>query len=341
MRKLDLEENVISDLAKKNIFPEFIKKIRYGCNSSTFCIIDRNDKFLLKFYRNEKFNRIRLKRELIFLEFLNSFSFKNTPNLITYNEEYNWILMSWINGAKIKNVNKKIVEKLLFFLSDIQKFKNKKLSNKFINAAEACFSLQDHFLLIKKRMQKIEKIFDSEESLSCKQNNAMLNLYRKIDEKYLLSLNMAKDKFSHDSYKAIIKLDYRIISPSDIGFHNCLLLNNELYFIDFEYAGWDDPLKLICDLVLQPDYSIPKVYLGLIRNLINKLNLVPDWQLRLEIMLEIYTIKWVCIILNPLLTRNLDEDKSIDPEFYIDKASNYLKRTLENISIAKSELCNY
>ena len=51
-----------------------------------------------------------------------------------------------------------------------------------------------------------------------------------------------------------------ILSPSDFGFHNILSHHNNLYYIDFEYAGWDDPYKLIADFILNPDYKIPIKY---------------------------------------------------------------------------------
>ena len=34
-----------------------------------------------------------------------------------------------------------------------------------------------------------------------------------------------------------------ILSPSDFGFHNIISKNQKLYFIDFEYAGWDDQIN--------------------------------------------------------------------------------------------------
>ena len=43
------------------------------------------------------------------------------------------------------------------------------------------------------------------------------------------------------------------MSPSDFGFHNALATpGGRLVFIDFEYAGWDDPAKLANDFFCQP-----------------------------------------------------------------------------------------
>jgi hypothetical protein len=46
---------------------------------------------------------------------------------------------------------------------------------------------------------------------------------------------------------------HRTLSPSDFGFHNALRRpGGELVFIDFEYFGWDDPVKLVSDFLWHP-----------------------------------------------------------------------------------------
>ena len=50
----------------------------------------------------------------------------------------------------------------------------------------------------------------------------------------------------------------RCPSPSDFGFHNALRQpDGRLRFLDFEYAGWDDPAKTIIDFCNQPDLLLP------------------------------------------------------------------------------------
>ena len=42
----------------------------------------------------------------------------------------------------------------------------------------------------------------------------------------------------------------QVFSPSDFGFHNALLKDNgKLCFLDFEYFGRDDPVKLMADFI--------------------------------------------------------------------------------------------
>ena len=51
----------------------------------------------------------------------------------------------------------------------------------------------------------------------------------------------------------------RVLSPSDFGFHNALLdRQGNVRFFDFEYAGWDDPAKLVCDFFCQVEVPVPR-----------------------------------------------------------------------------------
>ena len=56
-----------------------------------------------------------------------------------------------------------------------------------------------------------------------------------------------KQKNLNKEFKNNISIPNRILSPSDFGLHNTISKKNKLYFFDFEYFGWDDPIKLICD----------------------------------------------------------------------------------------------
>jgi thiamine kinase-like enzyme len=65
-----------------------------------------------------------------------------------------------------------------------------------------------------------------------------------------------KKKFQ--TYLKKIDNKYLIVSPSDLGFHNILKYKKKLYFYDFEYAGLDDPIKLICDFFWHPGNNMSK-----------------------------------------------------------------------------------
>ena len=74
---------------------------------------------------------------------------------------------------------------------------------------------------------------------------------------------------------------------------------NKSFFIDYEYFGYDNPIKLICDFMLHPknriefaefDYYAKRFLL--IKSLKNKVNFRD-----ITIFLPIFQIKWILIVL--------------------------------------------
>ena len=93
------------------------------------------------------------------------------------------------------------------------------------------------------------------------------------------------------------------ISPSDFGFHNAIQTDaGTIFFIDFEYAGRDDPVKMICDFFCQPEVPIPHSYLPMFSTrVLERLDNPESHYHRLRTLLPVHTIKWCCIILNEFL----------------------------------------
>ena len=62
-----INENVLNDLKDFGIKPKSITKINQGVNSNSYCVSEKDNKWLLKFYRNELLNKkLRLEREYNF-----------------------------------------------------------------------------------------------------------------------------------------------------------------------------------------------------------------------------------------------------------------------------------
>ena len=88
-----------------------------------------------------------------------------------------------------------------------------------------------------------------------------------------------------------------------MGFHNTVRRRSgELVFLDFEYFGWDDPVKLVADFMLHPGMSLgarhrQKFHDGAVL----ALNVDSKFQDRLNILYPLYALRWVMIILNEFL----------------------------------------
>lgn len=95
----------------------------------------------------------------------------------------------------------------------------------------------------------------------------------------------------------------RCISPSDFGFHNALREpSGALRFIDFEYAGWDDPAKLVGDFFNQVQVPVPQDFVDGFARRVAGCFPDPERNLaRYEILLPVYSVKWIAIMLNDFL----------------------------------------
>jgi hypothetical protein len=71
-----------------------------------------------------------------------------------------------------------------------------------------------------------------------------------------------------------------------------------LVFLDFEYAGRDDPAKLVTDFFCQPQVPIPLAYRD---RFLARLGLDQPALARCELLLDACRVKWACILLNDFL----------------------------------------
>ena len=114
--------------------------------------------------------------------------------------------------------------------------------------------------------------------------------------------------------------ELRRLSPSDFGFHNALReAAGRLRFVDFEYAGWDDPAKLACDFFCQPALPVPmRFWSSFLANVTEDLPEAERQRRRIALLLPVYRIKWVTILLNDFHAVGNDRRRfarpGVDPE---------------------------
>lgn len=146
--------------------------------------------------------------------------------------------------------------------------------------SEACFSIAEHHATIERRVARLEALA-APPLLVTKRLRPVWDTVRGRPAGY--------------------DVDRRVtacVSPSDFGFHNALVDGDRIGFIDFEYAGRDDPAKLVCDFFCQPEVPVP---LSFMPTVIKGLGLAADDAARCVALLDAYRVKWACIVLNDLL----------------------------------------
>jgi thiamine kinase-like enzyme len=90
--------------------------------------------------------------------------------------------------------------------------------------------------------------------------------------------------------------------------------DGKLYFLDFEYFGWDDPVTSIANFVMHPGMQLSEIQrtsyqqalLGHFRR-----NVEAD---RLPVLMPLYALRWCAIILGELLPERWQHRMQSNPE---------------------------
>ena len=150
------------------------------------------------------------------------------------------------------------------------------LSGNLPNAAEACFSVKEIIANIESRFSRL----------------AGTEVIREF-EPLLDRVRRTPDSSAEE----------RILSPSDFGFHNALRRpDGSLVFLDFEYFGWDDPAKLVCDFLLHPAMDLPE---ELKRRFYQRFVTNKNLAKRVETVYPLFGLKWITIMLNEFVPGDL------------------------------------
>ena len=310
-----LKNSIDRNLEKNGIEVESLLPINAGINSFSWEIRNKENSYFLKKYKtNPDDKRNRLDNEINFLELLISKNFKNIPKPICFSKKHNWALLSWLNGNSIQTPNASDWDKLINFLADIQKIKDDKKTSRISIASETFGDFVSHKNFIEKRIRSFQLIL---------KNNDFIDLSNWVEQNLTTKIiNYRVIKFKNFSNISNENLDF-ILSPSDIGFHNCIKNNRKLYFFDFEYAGWDDPYKQYTDLIIQPENVLN---LSSAKKLLEKFSNILNKNINIDLLREyiyIYRLKWTIIILKQIFVKNNNE---IYKQEILSKAELYYKK---------------
>jgi hypothetical protein len=167
-------------------------------------------------------------------------------------------------------------------------------------ASESCFSIADHLSIVERRLSRLATLDP--------QAPRVAEAARFISATLRPAWDAVKNRIARETHALCLDMDSPLadaeccLSPSDFGFHNALAADGRLVFLDFEYAGRDDPAKLVVDFFCQPEVPVPLRHLDrFIARLAEGLKFEAAAMARCRLLLDACRIKWVCIILNDFL----------------------------------------
>ena len=276
-------------------------------NCSVFkAVTDKGNKYLVKEYHmKNNDNRDRLATEYGGLSFLWNNGIRNIPRPISADKRKDIAVYSFVDGKKVRGNDIKLndIRSAAKILGAMRRLSSRKHAAEQPIASEACFSIQSYIDIVGKRMKRLKLV-----KRGVPASKEMLRFVRTELEPFFIKV---KKFIAQNSTRT--ELDRKLtgkekfLSPSDVGFHNILKgKNGRLFFIDFEYYGWDDPAKTISDFFLQPDSPTP---LKFRRDFFDKVSgyFGQDRRLarRLPLVYAVLSVKWCQIMLNVFLGENI------------------------------------
>ena len=290
------------NICSKILGPNYtFEKLTGGINNPTFLISNDKNKFVLKKINTEatlNFDKYLAERQ--FFIFLNKLSVINAPKLIDFYDAERILILEYIKpdeNSDLEKIDLLKVNEALKFISQINS--NNDICNDLVQhrAADSFLALSGHIENINLRLLNFEI-----DHLPLEHQKNAKELFSLLKNKW----NILKDKtyefLKENPSQNTIDESFLILSPSDFGFHNVITSRGISFFIDFEFSGWDDPAKLYCDIILQPQIPVPEKFYSLIKKEIINEAYSKKYENRIAILYDILSFKWHIIkysFLNP------------------------------------------
>jgi len=269
-----------------------------GRNSRIWCVRHGDRTFALKQYPPRANDpRDRLSTEVGALQLMERYRIDAVPRVLGVDAKLGYVLLSWIDGRDVTEIGDGDIDAAVAFLSAIHELRGTAWAAEQPPASEACLSGAEIERQIDARMARLSQLgLEPEliEFIDCSLRPARVEAARAAG-----ALMAAADL----DFGRELPQEWRSLVPSDFGFHNSMRrTDGSLAFVDFEYFGWDDPVKLTADILLHPGRSLSPRQYGRFRQAALQLyGLDRAFVERLRAYLPLFGVRWVLILLNEFI----------------------------------------
>jgi hypothetical protein len=281
-----------------------VVQLAVGGNNRIYRVESGSRTYVLKeYFRHPGDTRDRLAAEFSLAKFSWSMGLRCVPEAIACDVSEGLGLYGFIQGDKILpgEISQADIQQAMAFITSLNRFRETHEARELPLGSEACFSICQHFNVVKRRIDNLDRII----VLSSVDNEALTFVRTSLEPAFGLVIEKILARLAEERMDPNTELspEERLISPSDFGFHNALRRpDGTIAFLDFEYAGWDDPAKLTGDFFSQVAVPIPLVYKDEVMASVADILPVRELGLRrMHLLLPVYRIKWCCIVLNHFL----------------------------------------
>lgn len=295
-----------------------------GANNRLLAVRAAEGSAALKIYFHHAHDpRDRLAAEWGFSTFVWQAGLREVPRPLAVDRQARLALYELAPGRRLEpgQVTAAHVVAASRFVSRLNRQRTAPAAAALPNGSEACFSIGEHLACVDRRVARLEAI---EPATAVARQARQFAEQLAHDWCWLRASVVQRARRAALACDAVLPAAARCLSPSDFGFHNALVDGCQVRFLDFEYAGWDDPAKLVCDFFCQPAVPVPLEHWERLVAPLFEGEPLDDAQpatdqrqsraqrarsaqraragrARCELLLCVYQVKWCAILLNEFL----------------------------------------
>ena len=277
-----------------------LQPVTGGANNRVYRLAKADGETLLvkHYFQHPGDGRDRFASERAFYRYATSIALRNVPIDLGWNETDRVGLFTFIDGKTPTIASLASLNAAIAFVTDLNRQRHLPEARELPTASEAFFSIAEHLDSVQRRVKRMESL-PSNDALDA---DAIRFVQHELVPQWETVREGLHRQYNTNERSKLLTAAERCISPSDFGFHNSLVRENgETVFIDFEYAGWDDPAKLLGDFFCQPDVPVSLRHLDQFAASIAAALRLSDpstFTDRCHALLPVHRIKWSCILLN-------------------------------------------
>jgi hypothetical protein len=284
--------------------PAAVTRLAGGANNIVARVEVDGKPLLAKLYfTHARDPRDRLGTEFGMLEFLWRNGVRCVPGPLRMSRAHNLGLYEFIVGERVApgQVTAADVEQLVDLLATMWRLRTQPGAEELPPASEAAFTVNGYWANVERRLTRVRAALAERPEVAT---------VAEFVERELVSVAGAVREFlTVKSAELGVGLDaelppaQRTLSPADHGFHNVLRrADGRLTFLDFEYAGWDDPAQVIANALLLPEVPLPAEHrVAFVSGLLARLDGAAGVRARLRLTYPMLALKWSLIMLNEFL----------------------------------------
>ena len=273
--------------------PDILEPLQGGINNQVFRCMAGGNRFVLKGYAAHRVGEHdRFKAEVEFLNYARVVAPEFVPQLLGSDVASRSLVLESLEGEGFQEGTYPSGDDIDCAANFLRRLNGDlELAKQHVNggAADGFLRLTEHLQNIGQRVSKMS-VEHLPANFGAKAERLIKCVRRELDYLQESTAQLIAKGYCEDVLDPI----NRCVSPSDFGFHNVIRTQKGIKFFDFEFAGWDDPVKSVADFDLQP-----RVPLSLRARALSKA--LPQWSNclaeRYDVLFPILKLKWACIIL--------------------------------------------